>query len=333
MSQLSWDVLDLDYDAVAADIARRDHADANRTAAPLVVADGAITVDTTGLSIDEVVERVLELLPDSAQEMVPTTALANGGGHATGLADGPAEPSGPAQAPAPAVASPRRGPPAPAAEDRPLRPGELALYQFARLIFILFSRLFWRVTVTGRGNVPTQGAFVVAPVHRSNIDTILMAFVSKRHLRYMAKDSLWKHHWSARLLAALGGFPVNRETADREALRTCQAALARGEAVVIFPEGTRRSGPLVTDLFQGAAYMAVRAGVPIVPVGIGGSSGAMPKGSAMLRPVKVRIVIGEPIQPPSFDGPGGRGLRRNVKEMTGQLQADLQRLFDQAEGR
>ncbi len=64
----SKEVLDMDYDAVAADIARRDHADSNRSAAPLVVAAGAIMVDTTGLSIDQVVDRVLALLPPT-----PTT--------------------------------------------------------------------------------------------------------------------------------------------------------------------------------------------------------------------------------------------------------------------
>ncbi len=64
----SKEVLDLDYDTVAADIARRDYADSSRTAAPLVVATGAITVDTTGLSIEEVVDRVLALLPDNTAE-------------------------------------------------------------------------------------------------------------------------------------------------------------------------------------------------------------------------------------------------------------------------
>jgi cytidylate kinase len=63
----SKEVLDMDYDAVAADIARRDHADSNRSSAPLVVADGAIMVDTTGLSIDEVVDRVLALLPPTTR--------------------------------------------------------------------------------------------------------------------------------------------------------------------------------------------------------------------------------------------------------------------------
>jgi cytidylate kinase len=69
----SKEVLDMDYDAVAADIARRDHADSNRSAAPLVVAAGAIMVDTTGLSIDQVVDRVLALLPPTPTPTPTTT--------------------------------------------------------------------------------------------------------------------------------------------------------------------------------------------------------------------------------------------------------------------
>lgn len=219
------------------------------------------------------------------------------------------------------------------AEDRPLTRGERAFYQFARLVLKGFGLLFWRVQLKGLDNVPADGPFVVAPVHRSNVDTVLMAFISRRHLRYMAKDSLWRKRWSAKLLTALGGFPVNRDAPDREALRTCEAALRRGEAVVMFPEGTRRTGPVVADLYEGAAFVALRGGVPIVPVGIGGSSGAMPRGAKLMRPVKIRMVIGTPIQPPPRQGAGARGSRRQVRELTEQLQRELQRLFDEAEGR
>ncbi len=266
------------------------------------------------------------------------------------IAAGPAatEPAPLATEPAPLATEPTPGQPAPArpavsgarfgtagaaALDRPLTRGERAFYQFAAGAVRAFGYLFWRVKVQGREHIPTDGPYIISPVHRSNIDTILMAYVARRHLRYMAKDTLFTHAWSARLLSALGGFPVNRETADREALRTCEAALKRGEPVVIFPEGTRKSGPLVTDLFQGAAFVALRGGVPIVPVGIGGSAGAMPKGSKFLRPVKIRILIGKPIHPPTRHGAGARGSRRHVHELTAQLQQEIQQLFDEVEGR
>ncbi|HEX3540701.1 MAG TPA: lysophospholipid acyltransferase family protein [Acidimicrobiales bacterium] len=219
------------------------------------------------------------------------------------------------------------------AEDRPLKAIERAFYQIARLTFIIFGKLFWRVEIEGLEQVPRDRPVVISPVHRSNIDTILMAFLSRRPLRYMAKASLFRHRWSAVIITALGGFPVYRDGSDREALRTCESALRRGESVVVFPEGTRKAGPVVTDLYEGAAFVALRGGVPIVPVGIGGSAGAMPKGSKFVHPVKIRIIVGPPIVPPSRAGAAARGTRRQVRELTDQLQRDLQRLYDRAEGR
>ena len=64
---------------------------------------------------------------------------------------------------------------------------------------------------------------------------------------------------------------------------------------MLFPEGERKTGPIVQPLFDGAAYVAVKAGVPIVPVGIGGSERAMPKGAKFISPRKVHVVIGKPI--------------------------------------
>lgn len=205
-------------------------------------------------------------------------------------------------------------------------------YRFVRAIVVGFCRLFWRVSIDGLEHVPSTGPYVLAPVHRSNIDTLVVAGVTKRRLRYMGKSSLWKFGWVGRVLSALGAFPVNRGTADREALRQCIEVIGRGEPLVIFPEGTRQSGPAVQPLFEGAAYVATRTRVPIVPVGIGGSEAAMPKGSKLLRPVKVHAVVGEPLYP-APPGPSGRVPRSAVHDLTEQLAARLQQLFDQAQAR
>lgn len=206
---------------------------------------------------------------------------------------------------------------------------ELAWYSFARGVVELVCRLLWRVEVRGRDKLPTGEPYVIAPVHRSNIDTLLAGCLTHRRIRFMGKDSLWKYRWSAALLTSLGGFPVHRGTPDREALRRCEEAVRGGEPVVLFPEGTRRSGPKLHPLFEGAAFVAARTGVAIVPVGIGGSEWAMPKGSRAIRPVKVVMVVGEPIRPPRRDE-GRRLPRRAVAEMTTQLGESLQALFDEA---
>ena len=213
-----------------------------------------------------------------------------------------------------------------AVDERPTL-GQRILYFVCRNALVIFCWLFWRTRVTGREHVP-EGGFVLAPVHRSNIDTPLVAAVTRRRLRYMGKDTMWKSRSVAWLFTALGSFPVKRGTADRAALRMCLKVLAAGEALVVFPEGTRRSGPVVEDISEGAAYLAIRAGVPILPVGIGGSERAMTKGSWLLRPVPTRLVIGPPIYPPD---PGAkRAPRRVVHELTERLRVELQRLFDEA---
>lgn len=209
---------------------------------------------------------------------------------------------------------------------------ELLLYAVVRGAVAVFARLFWRLRIDGVEHVPATGAYVVAPVHRSNIDTLVVAAITRRRLRYMGKASLWKVKPAGRLFSALGAFPVNRGAVDREALRRCIEVVEKGEPLVIFPEGTRQTGPTVQPLFEGAAYVGSRAGIPVVPVGIAGSEAAMPKGSKTIRPVRVHIVVGEPLYP-APPGPSGRPPRSAVHHLSEELAKRLQDLFDEAQRR
>ncbi|MGC9962981.1 MAG: lysophospholipid acyltransferase family protein [Acidimicrobiales bacterium] len=189
---------------------------------------------------------------------------------------------------------------------------QLLEYKAARALAVGVSRLYLPGLVTGRENLPPTGAYLLAPVHRSYVDWLIVGRVTgKRRMRYIAKAEIWKSKLVGRILEALGVFPVNRSGADREALERCREVLAGGEPLVMFPEGTRRSGPVVSDLREGVAYLALRAGVPVVPVGIGGSERAMPRGSAIPRPRRVEVVIGKPIWPSTANMglPGGAGPR------------------------
>ena len=205
----------------------------------------------------------------------------------------------------------------------------VAFYAAVRAIVAAFCRVFWRVSIEGREHIPAEGPFILSPVHRSNIDSPLAACVTTRRMRFMGKKEMWKIGWIGKVFTALGGFPVNRGTADREALRMCVEVLKNGEPLVLFPEGTRQSGPVVEELFDGAAWVAARANVPIIPVGIGGSEGAMPKGAKYIKPVKVHMVIGPPLRAEVTEGE--RTPRRVLHELTVRLQAELQRLYDDAQ--
>jgi len=205
--------------------------------------------------------------------------------------------------------------------------GKRIFYRVAHALVLTPFKLLFRVRVHGREKVPRSGAFVVAPSHRSLMDIFFTAYITRRRIRFMAKQELFAKPFLAWLLTAGGGFPVDRGSADRAALRAAQQALEGGEPVAIFPEGTRNHGPEIGPLFDGAAYLAARLRVPVVPVAIGGSEEILPSGKVLPRLRRVVIVIGEPILPPHHDG---RVRRREVAQMTEQLRVELQKCFDDA---
>ncbi len=203
----------------------------------------------------------------------------------------------------------------------------MTFYGFARAIVLSACRVAFRVQVVGRDLVPRSGVYVVAPSHRSVLDIPFTAFITRRRIRFMAKKELFSSRFGAWLFDALGAIRVDREATDRAALRACQEALEAGEPVAVFPEGTRGHGPQLSDLFDGAAYLAVKLGIPIVPVGIGASEEILAKGRWIPRFRKVHVVVGEPIGPPRAAGPVRRS---DVAAVTKELAVRLQECFDAA---
>jgi 1-acyl-sn-glycerol-3-phosphate acyltransferase len=208
---------------------------------------------------------------------------------------------------------------------------ERVSYGFLRGLTLALAKVWVRLEIIGGEHVPSDGPFVLAPVHRSNLDFLLASYTTRQRMRYMGKASLWKIKPIGRFFNMLGAFPVHRGTADRASLRTCLQVIENGEPLVMFPEGTRRSGVEVDEVFDGPAYIAARGRVPLVPVGIGGSEAAMPIGAKFIRPRKVVLVIGEPIAPPGSDD--ARVPRRLVRETTLRLRSEMQVVYDEAQRR
>jgi 1-acyl-sn-glycerol-3-phosphate acyltransferase len=205
-------------------------------------------------------------------------------------------------------------------------------YRAFRVLVHTVWAAYLRPEVSGTEHVPATGAFIIAPVHRSNLDFALAIYVTERKTFFMAKDSLWKTNLFGRFISTMGAFPVRRGSADRAALGDAEAVLRAGEPLVLFPEGTRQDGPLVGELLEGASFLAARTGAPIIPVGIAGTDRAMPKGAKFPRPAKVRLVIGPPIAAPRSDGTT-RVPRSQVAATTAELRVGLQAVYDQACGR
>ncbi len=207
--------------------------------------------------------------------------------------------------------------------------GARAFYQTLRLIVKGIFVAWNRISVKGKENIP-YGACVWAPVHRSYIDTPIHAALPIR-MRFLGKEAMWKYGWLGWIFSALGGFPVSRGAADRDAMRLAIEVLETGsEPLVAFPEGGRRDGPRVHPLQPGAVYLAARAQVPIVPVGIGGTAAVMPRGAKFLYPRRIRLIIGEPIAPLA-PGPSGRVSRSAINTASEELRERVQELYDEAQ--
>lgn len=207
-------------------------------------------------------------------------------------------------------------------------PGRIAYRVFWVVVWTLV-KLIVRLQVEGKERIP-DGPFILSPIHRSFIDTPLAGMVTGRRLRFMGKESLWDSKPLGAFLSVMGGFPVERGSADRTALRAAEDVLAMGEPLVMFPEGTRREGPRLKreDMHDGPAFVAARSGVPIVPVGLGGTVKALPKGSKVPRMHRCVAVIGDPIYPPpKVDG---RVPRRVVRELSDRLFRDLGDVYVEA---
>lgn len=202
-------------------------------------------------------------------------------------------------------------------------------YRVLRGIFHALMALWFRPRVTGKEHVPTEGRVILAPVHRSNLDFGFAPFCSNRKLFFMAKHQLWQKRWFGNLLLDLGAFPVHRDAPDRESMRHAEDVLKRDQLLVVFPEGARQTGPVIEELLEGAAFLAARTGAVIVPVGIGGSDVAMPKGAKFPKPLRIRVVIGEPMAPPERSE-GGRVARSRVHAATEELRERLQAVYDEA---
>ena len=198
---------------------------------------------------------------------------------------------------------------------------------FGRIVRATVAKLLiaaYRIRVLGRDNIPSAGGYILAGNHVSYLDPALLWSVVPRETHFVAKKELFDNSFLAWALPRVWAFPINRASADREAIQRATDLLVLGEPVGMFPEGTRkRPGASAGDdelgaAHSGVAFIAMRAGVPVVPVGISGTDKALPPGAKLPRFPRVTICFGQPVRPEEFSE-GGR------KEMTAAMTSEIMR--------
>ncbi|HZV75565.1 MAG TPA: 1-acylglycerol-3-phosphate O-acyltransferase [Conexibacter sp.] len=175
------------------------------------------------------------------------------------------------------------------------------VYWLARAILQPFFHLYFRLSRVGREHIPTDGPVIFAANHRSFVDPFVIGTMMRRPIYYVAKKELFANRVQGWLLNALGAFPVDRGNADQDMIDTAKAILARGDCVLIFPEGTRvRPGP-PGPAKRGVGRLALEAGVPVIPIAVIGTTEI--RRGWRIRPRKVRIRAGRPLTFPQVASP------------------------------
>lgn len=163
------------------------------------------------------------------------------------------------------------------------------IYLLVKYTAALILRILCGFTASGKKNVPTTGAVVIVPNHKSFWDPFFVAIVLRRPVHFMGKAEHFEGPM-ARVFLRLGAFPVRRGESDEDALDTARAILARGDALALFPEGTRVREEGLGVPKRGAARLAIEAGAPLIPATITGT-----EKRRWPLPRKVRMVFGEPV--------------------------------------
>ncbi len=173
--------------------------------------------------------------------------------------------------------------------------------RFLRATLAKGALALYRTRFEGEERIPAGGA-ILAGNHVSYLDPVLLWCGTPRPTHFMAKAELWDVPVVGWALPRLWAFPVRRGEADRAAISTATEHLQGGALVGIFPEGTRQrdGSDELGEANEGVAFIATRAGVPVVPVGIAGTEKAMPPGARVPRFPRVRVWYGHPVDPARF---------------------------------
>lgn len=181
------------------------------------------------------------------------------------------------------------------------------------------------VRVEGRERLPADRSFVIVANHESFCDVLVLLAHLPMQVRFLAKRGVFRVPILGWSIAAAGFIPVDRDAGSRSGA-AIEAALRRlegGRSVVVFPEETRTPSGELLSFKKGAAHLALRSGLPILPCGLAGTFRVLPRGTWLITPGPVVLAVGDPIET------GGRSPRERAA-LTGELRARVLALREEA---
>jgi len=193
-------------------------------------------------------------------------------------------------------------------------------YAATRWLFRGILGLGFGLRVTGKEHIPAHGPVIFAANHGSQIDPIVLAAAMPRRCTFLAAAELLTMPVLGTLVRPFKLIPIKRGRFDRRALEACLGRLGRGEALAIFPEGKISTDGRLQLAHDGLGFIAYHARVPVVPVGITGTSRVWPLGTRIPRRGRITVQIGEAVEP------NGVPTREHESALTARVMAAISRL-------
>ena len=182
------------------------------------------------------------------------------------------------------------------------------------------------LTFRGIENVPAKGGAVLVANHSSFLDSILLEAFFPRHIWFMTKNSQYSHPALMWFLRLARSFPVRRYTVDPQAVRNAMKIVSSGHLLGIFPEGERNWDGTMLPFKRGTMRLVLALGKPVIPVGISGAYGLMPRWTHKISRVPVTVRIGAPMIIPRT--PGASQTEADIAWVTGRLREAIAKLVD-----
>ncbi|MEM1059471.1 MAG: lysophospholipid acyltransferase family protein [Verrucomicrobiota bacterium] len=195
-------------------------------------------------------------------------------------------------------------------------------YRFEYKIVEALTLGVWHCRPEGRENVPLTGGVLAISNHVSFADPTTVGWAMGRETQFLARSSLFKPPVMDKLLPLCNAHPVNRDAADVKGIRLILSMLKAGELVLMFPEGTRSPDGGLREAETGAAMIACKAQVPILPCRIFGAFAAYPRTRKFPGYAPMRVRIGEPFRPPE----GRRFTKEQYEELARRMTAEIGKL-------
>jgi 1-acyl-sn-glycerol-3-phosphate acyltransferase len=198
------------------------------------------------------------------------------------------------------------------------------LYWLVKIVVTPFVRIFVRVRVVGRDNVPRRGPMILASNHRSFLDSIFIPLIVHRRVTFVAKAEYFDDAKTAWFFRSCGQIPIRREggSASERALASATEVLRAGRVFAIYPEGTRTRDGVTHRGHTGVARLALQTGAPIVPVGLIGSDLCQPVDKKLPRLFKeITVRFGAPVAPARYADRDGDALA--LRQMTDEVMFEI----------